>query len=224
MGTLPFDLTQFGKSVLGAPLLFANCKDECKLLVIAGIHGEECETTFLLSRVLRYFPEPLKYVAFVLCANPDGTQLGTRGNANGVDLNRNFSTKDWSAGITLSRATLESERITELSTGSTAAGEPETKFLTELILKLRPKEILSIHSPLSCVEAPVKTELVDFLTELSQTEYKNDIGYPTPGSLGTWCKENSIHCVTWELPRLAPEILVQKYAEKLSKAFASSFL
>jgi len=220
-GTLPFNLTQYGSSVLGAPLLYAPCKHKCNTLAIAGIHGEEAETTFLLSRVLRHCTEPLQNTAFILCANPDGVSLGTRGNANGVDLNRNFPTANWSAEITLSKATLESERITELSSGKNPGSEAETKALIEIIRKLKPTEILSIHSPLACVEAPKRSPLADFLANLSETEYKTDIGYPTPGSLGTWCRENSVHCVTWELPRLAPEILAQKFAEKLASYFGN---
>jgi protein MpaA len=39
--------------------------------------------------------------------------------------------------------------------------------------------------------------------------------------LGTWCGERNIQCVTLELPRLAPEILSQKFAEKLAMYFDS---
>lgn len=223
MGVLPFKLTQFGTSVFGAPLLYAPGTNKCELLIIAGIHGEENETTFLLSRTLRFFKEPLTNVAFILCANPDGCSIGTRGNANGVDLNRNFPTSNFKSQTVMSKAYLESERITELYSGNSAQSEKETACLVKLIKELNPKEILSIHSPLACVEAPKQTPLVNFLTELSQTEYKTDIGYPTPGSLGSFCSENNIHCITWELPRLAPEILAQKFAQKLAVYLVKNF-
>ena len=38
---------------------------------------------------------------FIPCLNPDGMQLGRRTNANGVDLNRNFPTKNWGEDTSL---------------------------------------------------------------------------------------------------------------------------
>ena len=63
--TLSQTLTEYGQSVLGTPLRYIPCTGRCRLLVIAGIHGEEPETTFLLSRVLRAFEKPFESVAFV---------------------------------------------------------------------------------------------------------------------------------------------------------------
>ncbi|MBQ5465091.1 MAG: DUF2817 domain-containing protein, partial [Fibrobacter sp.] len=117
-GILRLPLADYGRSTLGASLRYIPCSGKCRLLVVAGIHGEEPETTFLLSRVLRAFEKPFESVAFVLCANPDGVTLGTRGNFNGVDLNRNFPTSNWSKEPVGSRSILEAPRDTLLSAGN----------------------------------------------------------------------------------------------------------
>ena len=210
-GTLHLKFKSYGTSVLGAPLLYFPCKGACRLLVMAGIHGEEPETTFLLSRALRAFDENLESIAFVLCANHDGVALGTRGNANGVDLNRNFPTKNWSAAPVCSRSILEAERDMELSTGKAPASEPETKALIQLVETLAPQAVLALHSPIGCIDAPEETTLVKNLQTVFNVPYVKDIGYSTPGSFGTWCKECNLECVTVELPRLAPELLYERY-------------
>ncbi|OWV25993.1 murein peptide amidase A [Fibrobacter sp. UWB1] len=208
---LPF--ATYGRSALGASLRYIPCSGKCRLLVVAGIHGEEPETTFLLSRVLRAFEKPFESVAFVLCANPDGMAFGTRGNANGVDLNRNFPTSNWSKDPVGTRSILEAPRDTFLSTGIAPGSEPETVALVTLIQKLSPEAILSMHAPMACVEAPVCTPMVESLCEAFGVPWHADIGYPTPGSLGTWCKQQkSPECITLELPRMSLEALFDRYA------------
>ena len=178
---------------------------------MAGIHGEEPETTFLLSRVIRAFDSIFDSVAFILCANPDGVTLGTRGNANGVDLNRNFDTQNFSTEMVGSRSVLEAPRDTLLSPGKSAASEPETQALVALIEKLSPPSILSMHAPIACIDAPQKTKLVEDLMRTFNLPWLPDIGYKTPGSLGTWCGERNIECVTLELPRMSLELLFDRY-------------
>ena len=198
---------------MGASLRYIPCKDKCDLLVFAGIHGEEPETTFLLSRCIRAFDEPFQKVAFVLCANPDGMTLGTRGNANGVDLNRNFPTSNWEEGAVLSRSILEAPRDTALLTGNRQAPEPEVTALVHLVEWIKPNRILSLHAPIGCVDAPCRTPLVENLCQAFNLPWLPDIGYPTPGSFGTWCKERSLECVTLELPRMSLEALFERYSE-----------
>jgi len=210
-GIIRLPSSEYGRSVLGAPLLYFPCKSECKLLVMAGIHGEEPETTFLLSRVLRAFDEPFDSVAFILCANPDGVALGTRGNANGVDLNRNFRTQNYSTEKVGSRSILEASRDTFLSPGASAESEPETQSLVALVKSLKPAGVLSMHAPMACVDAPQKTELVENLMAVFNLPWLPDIGYKTPGSFGTWCGEQGIECVTLELPRMSLEHLFDRY-------------
>ena len=178
---------------------------------MAGIHGEEPETTFLLSRALRAFDDNFDSVAFILCANPDGMALGMRGNPVGVDLNRNFNTRNFLPDMVESRSILEAPRDTILLSGYEAESEPETKALVALIEKLKPKSILSMHAPMGCIDAPQKTELVEDLMGVFNLPWRPDIGYETPGSLGTWCGERNIECVTLELPRMSLEHLFDRY-------------
>ncbi len=205
----------YGTSVLGAPLQYFPCKGACRLLIMAGIHGEEPETTFLLSRAVRAFDSNFENVAVVLCANPDGVALGTRGNANGVDLNRNFPTDNWNASPVQSRSILEAPRDTELSPGKVPASEPEVQALIKLVETLSPKAVVSLHSPIGCIDAPAKTALVQDLMAVFNVPWVQDIGYSTPGSFGTWCKGKGLECVTIELPRLAPELLYERYGNGL---------
>lgn len=210
-GVLHFQMADYGESALGSKLRYAPCKRKCKYLVVAAIHGEEAETSFFLSRALRAFDGNFDSIAFVLCANPDGVSLGVRGNARDVDLNRNFPTSNWKPLAVSSRSILESSRDTLLSPGEMAGSEPETKALMELVDRLDPQAIVSIHSPLGCVDAPEKTSLVCGLQQVFNVPWVADVGYPTPGSLGSWCKERGVECVTMELPRLHGELLFERY-------------
>jgi len=216
-GIIRLKSSEYGRSVQGAPLLYYPCKHECKLLVMAGIHGEEPETTFLLSRVLRAFADNFDSVAFILCANPDGMTLGTRGNANGVDLNRNFKTQNFSTEKIGSRSILEAPRDTLLSPGAYAESEPETQALVDLIEKLKPASVLAMHAPMGCVDAPQKTPLVESMMRTFNLPWLPDIGYKTPGSFGTWCGERGLECVTLELPRLSLEHLFDRYGRTFAE-------
>lgn len=220
-GIFPFELVEYGRSVEGVPLRYLPAKKEARLLVFAAIHGEEPETTFLLSRALRKLLSAPDYVACVLMANPDGMLRGTRCNANGVDLNRNFPTQNWKAEKTLSRLVLEAPRETELSTGTSPGSEPETQALIALIQKLGVQKTVSLHAPFGLVDSDFHTELAVQMENVFSLPWQSGVGYPTPGSFGTYAAEKNLECVTVELPREAPEILAIRYAEKFAEFLQS---
>lgn len=204
-GTIPWAPTPYGRSVLGLPLEVWRPTSRCELLLFASIHGEEPETTWALSRALRQLDAPPAHAAVVLAANPDGLIRGTRGNANGVDLNRNFPASNWQAGDVLSRATMDAPRDVVLSTGTGPASEPETRALLDLIAEMRPDAVIALHAPLACIDDANGSDLGRRLAERTGMPFVRDVGYPTPGSFGSWGAEHGVPVITYELPVIAPE-------------------
>jgi protein MpaA len=214
-GPLTLEPQTFGRSVLGTALEYwPQSADRCDLLLLAGQHGEEPDCTVILSRALRALPQAAENVATVLALNPDGLSRGTRGNANGVDLNRNFPTANWSTEPTSYRWNHDAEPPDDrifLSTGSAPSSEPETQALIDLVEKLQPTQIVALHGPLACIDDPDQSPLGKWLAEQTGMPLVTDIGYPTPGSFGTWCAEQYIPIITWEFPHQPIEQLTRDY-------------
>ncbi len=217
LGFFAFAPRKYGKSTLGSDLLYFPCTGPCEVLVIAGIHGEEADASMVMSRALRLLRSPPQNAAVVLCANPDGFSLAIRGNANNVDLNRNFPSNNWRKDPVQCRMVLEAPRITRLSPGEKPASELEIQYLVDLIRTLAPQQIVSLHSPLNCVDAPFATPLSHRLAAALHLPLVKDIGYETPGSLGSYCEEHDIPCTTIEFPREAPEVLATRYSTILAE-------
>ena len=214
-GTIPVPPTTYGRSVLGLPLEVWHPRGPCQLLVFAGIHGEEPETTYALSRALRHFPEPLEHAAVVLAANPDGLIRGTRGNARGVDLNRNFPARNWRPGPVTCRSTLEDPSDVLLSPGEGPGSEPEVGTLLGLIAELRPRAVVALHAPLACIDDAHDTALGRRLAARTGMPLVRDVGYPTPGSFGSWGTEHDVPVVTYEFPLAATEVLMRDHVPVL---------
>jgi len=214
-GTIPWQPTRYGTSVLGLPLEVWRPPKECTLLIFAAIHGEEPETTYALSRALRQLTEPPPHCAVVLAANPDGLVRGTRGNARGVDLNRNFPSRDWQPNAVTHRSTMEDPSDVLLSPGASAASEPETQALMALIAELRPKAVVALHAPLACIDDANASPLGQHLAKRTGMPLVRDVGYPTPGSFGSWGADNGIPVVTYEFPLAATEVLMRDHVPVL---------
>ena len=183
--------------------------------MFAAIHGEEPETTYALSRALRQLAEPLQHCAVVLAANPDGLLRGTRGNARGVDLNRNFPSRDWQPNAVTHRSTMEDPSDVLLSPGESAGSEPETRALMALIKDLRPKAVVALHAPLACIDDANASPLGQQLAKRTGMPLVRDVGYPTPGSFGSWGGDQGLPVVTYEFPLAATEVLMRDHVPVL---------
>ena len=214
-GTLPLEPDTYGRTPLGAPLEVWRPRGRCRMLIFAAIHGEESETTLALSRALRQLSEPSPHCAVVLAANPDGLLRGTRGNARGVELNRNFPTSDWRPDPVPHRFTLGGPRDVMLSPGPHAGSEPEVQALLALIADLRPEVAIALHAPLACIDDANQSALGRWLAERTGLPFVTDVGYPTPGSFGTWGREHELPVITYEFPLADADALVRDHVPVL---------
>lgn len=209
---------QYGKSLLGAPLLYfpAAIQGPNTGLVIAGTHGDETAAVVTLSCALRSIePNQLRHHV-ILAVNPDGCQLGLRANANGVDLNRNFPAANWRSGETVYRWNSSAKtRDVRLSTGGRPGSEPETQGLCHLIHRLKPVWVVSFHEPLACMEDPQKSRLGEWLAHKFALPLVTSVGYETPGSFGSWCADLSLPCITAELPPISADAASETYLDAM---------
>lgn len=214
-GTFVWHPDRYGHSHLGLPLEVWRPRRECRLLIHAAIHGEEPETTYALSRALRQLERPAEHTAVVLAANPDGLIRGTRGNARGVDLNRNFPSRDWRPGTVTHRSTIEDASDIRLGTGEAPASEPETRALLALIEGLAPRAVVALHAPLACIDDAQDTPFGQRIARLARLPLVTDVGYPTPGSFGSWGSDHGVPVVTYEFPLAATEVLMRDHVPVL---------
>ncbi len=199
-GTICHASSLYGASLEGIPLTAWLPEDgSADILVLASIHGDEAETTVVVSEALRCIPRGDLRSAVILCGNPDGMLRGTRGNARGVDLNRNFPTSNWSADPLCYKSRANDARDIALSPGAEPASEPETKALVALVARLKPRAIVTLHAALACIDDAGPSPLGRQLAARSELPLLTEIGYPTPGSMGTWAGERGLDLVTWEV-------------------------
>lgn len=112
-----------------------------QLVVIGQMHGSEPGGRKVTEQLAGRRTPAGVGLWLVTSMNPDGNRLGTRANANGVDLNRNFPL-GWQ----------ESTRGGTYWSGPRAASEPETRGMMRFLTAVQPTAVLSFHQAFDVVD------------------------------------------------------------------------
>lgn len=138
-----------GYSVQGRPIVAfrkGNPDAERKVVVLGQMHGNEPAGRVTARYLRQSLPVDSDVDLWVVpTLNPDGAAMGTRRNARGVDLNRNWPTTGWVPGPRDS-----------YYPGPRPASEPETRAMQRFLTEVRPRFVASIHQPLGTVARTAK--------------------------------------------------------------------
>jgi protein MpaA len=210
-----------GKSVKGQNIpAFKSQLDAPKYNYILGaVHGDEVEGAHLAQKLFQWLSEtnevnlPLIIVPIV---NVDGFQAKSRVNANGVDLNRNLPSKQWTPEA----------REAKYFPGKAPLSEPENQFLVDLFKQYPPRFILSFHSwyPVINYNGACK-EIAEFLAQYNKYPIEADfLTHPTPGSLGEFGpQEFKSPVLTFECPVLSDTVTLESVWKENEEAFKKLF-
>lgn len=171
-----------------------------RVYFIGSIHGDEGEGLAALGDVRRALSNTTcgTTVRLVHDMNPDGSLARTRANAAGVDLNRNWPASNFRAAR---------------STGPAPLSEPEVAAIHADIIRFDPHLIVVLHSsrsgPFVNYDGPgsaqsLANRFVAAARGTGDARWRTvpDMGYPTPGSMGTYFgKDRGVPILTVELCR-----------------------
>jgi protein MpaA len=167
--------TVIGRSVEGRAIVATVSGDPTardRILVIGCVHGDETAGIRVARRLEASRPLPRAALWIVPSLNPDGVAAGTRGNAHGVDLNRNFPF-DWRPLDALEYS------------GPRPLSEPESRIARRLIRRIRPEITIWFHQPFGLIDRSGGNALIE-------RRFSQLIGLPLarlerpPGSASSW--------------------------------------
>jgi len=211
---MDFKELKSGLSVEGSEIksYISELKGAKYCYLLAGVHGDEVEGVYILKELfswLRTADEDIQIPMVVIpILNVDGYRMSTRTNANGVDLNRNLASANWSAEA----------REKKYFPGKAPLSEPENQYLVKLLNKYPPYLIMSFHSwkPMLNWNGPDCQKYADYLAKYNNYPVVADIeGHPTPGSLGEFGPEKyKTSVLTFEAPLLADNLGLKQIWEE----------
>jgi murein peptide amidase A len=167
-----------GHSVHGVPIVarrLGHAGNGPRVLVIGAIHGNEPAGIAIVRRLRHDADSRHVQLWSIEDLNPDGVRANTRGNAHGVDLNRNFP---W-------RWRPRTGPGTTYYAGPGALSEPESRFARRVILQLRPDITIWFHQSESAVDSSSGSNPIE-------ARFARRVALPLrrliryPGSATTW--------------------------------------
>lgn len=151
-----------GESVNHIPLLIKEYPPispripQARILLLGGIHGDEYSSvsvTFKWMHILNKHHSGLFHWRVAPLVNPDGLlrKKSQRMNSRGVDLNRNFPTRNW---LTESKEywIKKTGRDPRRYPGEFPLSEPESQWVSDEIERFRPDVIVSVHAPYALLD------------------------------------------------------------------------
>jgi protein MpaA len=132
-----------GRSVRRLPIVAYERGDPSApaTLVVGVIHGTEPAGLAVISRLMQIRLRPRVHLWLVPTVNPDGLAAGTRQNAHGVDLNRNWPTGWVHNGVPWDG----------YYAGPSPMSEPENRAMRAFIQRVKPALTIWYHQPLDVV-------------------------------------------------------------------------
>jgi len=170
-----------------------------KVLVVGSVHGDETAGMRIARRLIAVGAPPGAELTVVPTLNPDGVAAGTRGNAHGVDLNRNFPFR-W-------RPLTGGEY-----SGPGPLSEPESRAVRRLILSERPAVTIWFHQPFGLIDRPEGDPFAARrFSQLIGLPLRRLAG-PYPGSATRWQNHRFPGATAFvaELPRRVSDPLVER--------------
>jgi murein peptide amidase A len=133
-----------GHSVQGRPIVSVRIGSQdpaVRMLVVGTVHGDERAGMKIAHLLVQLGAPRDAEILVVPTLNPDGVAAHTRGNAHGVDLNRNFPF-DWRP--------LDGGEYS----GRRPLSEPESRAAHRLILRAKPDVTIWFHQPFGLIDRP----------------------------------------------------------------------
>lgn len=162
----------YGTSVQGRPLVAYHFGSSGPVTMYVGAtHGNESSSSGMMQawvNEIENHPDRLagKQIIVIPTISPDGVAMGSRMNANKVNLNRNFPTSNWTRDIN------DTDGKHKDGGGTKPLSEPEAAALASITQTYHPRLLVSFHAVGSLVQGDVGSS-----SAAKAAQYASLVGY-----------------------------------------------